>query len=67
MILMNLFAEKECKTQIQRTDLWTQWEKEREKKGESSVNIYTLPCVKQIAGEKLLHNTGSPTWRSVTT
>ena len=24
MILMNLFAEKECKTQIQRTDLWTQ-------------------------------------------
>ena len=30
--------------------------------GESSINIYTLPCVKQIACEKLVckHSTGSP-------
>ena len=32
--------------------------------GESSIDIYTLPCVKQIAGEKLLYNTGSPALRS---
>ena len=27
--------------------------------GEISINIYELPCVKQIAGMKLLYNTGS--------
>ena len=41
MILMNLFAEKECKTQIQRTDLWTQWEKERVRRMEKVTSIYT--------------------------
>ena len=35
--------------------------------GESSIDIYTLPCVKQIAGEKLLYNTESPAWHSVMT
>ena len=34
---------------------------------ESSIDVYTLPCVKQRAGGKLLHDTGSPAWRSVTT
>ena len=42
-------------------------EGESEKNGESLINVHTLPCVKQIAGEKLLHNTGSPTWHSVMT
>ena len=32
---------------------------------ESSINMYTLPCVKSIAGEKLLCNTGSPASQSV--
>ena len=27
--------------------------------GQSNTDIHTPPCVKQIAGEKLLHNTGS--------
>ena len=27
--------------------------------GENSINIYTLSCVKLIAGEKLLYNTRS--------
>ena len=27
--------------------------------GESSINIYTLSCVKWIGGEKLLYNIGS--------
>ena len=35
--------------------------------GESSIDIYTLPCVKQMAGEKLPINTGSPGWCSVMT
>ena len=33
----------------------------------SSIDIYTLPYVKQIASGKLLYNTGSPAWCSVTT
>ena len=27
--------------------------------GGGSINIYTPPCVKEMAGEKLLYNTGS--------
>ena len=27
---------------------------------EGSINMYTLSCLKWIAGEKLLYNTGSP-------
>ena len=34
---------------------------------ESSIDIYTLPHVKQRAGEKLLYNTRSPVWCSVKT
>ena len=34
-------------------------------KGKSSINIYTLLCVKQTVIEKLLNNTGSPVWHSV--
>ena len=37
------------------------------KNGESSIDIYSLSCVKQRAGEKLLCNTGSPAWHSVMT
>ena len=29
----------------------------------SSIDIYTLPCVKQTARGKMLYNTGSPAWR----
>ena len=35
--------------------------------GESSINIYTLLCVKWIVDEKLLYKTGSPAWHSVMT
>ena len=34
---------------------------------ESTINIFTLPCVKQIAGDKLLYNTGSPARYSLRT
>ena len=33
----------------------------------SSIDIYTVPWVKQIADEKLLYNIGSPAWCSVVT
>ena len=33
--------------------------------GESNIDIHTLPCVAWIAGEMLLHNSGSPAWCSV--
>ena len=34
---------------------------------ESSTDIYTLPCVKQTANEKLLYNARSSVWCSVMT
>ena len=40
---------------------------EKETNAESSSDIYTLSCVKQIASEKLLYNTGSPAWCSLMT
>ena len=42
-------------------------EDEGGKKWESSIDIYTLSCVKQIDSGKLLNNTGSPAWDSVMT
>lgn len=41
-------------------------EGESETNGESR-STYIPSCVKWIAGEKLLHNTGSPIWHSVMT
>ena len=32
---------------------------------EMFIDIYTPPCAKYIAGEKLLYNTESPAWHSV--
>ena len=37
-------------------------EGERGMSGESSINIYTLPCVKPTAGNELLYNAGSWSW-----
>jgi len=34
---------------------------------ESRIDIYTLPCVKQLAGGRLLHSTGSSIRCSVIT
>lgn len=61
MILMNLFegrnGDRECTCGHSRGKSGTN--------RESSIDIYTLPCVKQIADEKLLFNTGSQAWCSV--
>ena len=43
------------------------WEGEGGMNGECNINIHRRPYVKQIAGEKLLCNTGSPAWLSLET
>ena len=46
--------------QIQRTDLWTQWEGESGMNGESSMETYTLLYVKcKIASGLLLYHSQS--------
>ena len=45
----------------------TGWEGESVMNGESSIDIYTVPCVKQMADEKFLYNTGSSARSSVMT
>ena len=42
-------------------------EGEEGKNRESSIDVYMLSRVKQIANGKLLYNSGSPPWHSVTT
>ena len=37
-------------------------ERESGTNGESSINIYTLSTLEQIAGRKLVCNTGNPAW-----
>ena len=59
MALTNLLATA-MDTQTQRTDLWTQGvEGEGEIYGESNMEIYTLPYVKQIASGNFLYDVGS--------
>ena len=41
-------------TQMSRMDLRTQWGKESEKNRESSIDVYTLLCVKQTACEMMM-------------
>ena len=70
-IQKNGTAELICRagieTQIQRMDLWTQWEKECEMKLEGKIDICTLPCAKQLASEEQPYSTGSSAWCSATT
>ena len=44
-------CKEEIKMQIWRMDLWTLGEGRGGTNRESSIGIYTLPCVKQIASE----------------
>ena len=61
---MNLFAEKDWRHGYGEWTCDTVGEGESGTNGESSIDIYTLPCVKQISDEMLLYNTGSPAWHS---
>ena len=60
MVLMNLFAGKDCRE-------WTcehRKSKENGMDGESSISVCMLPSVKEIAGKKWPYNRQSPAWRS---
>ena len=59
MVLMNLFSgqEQRRRHRVQIVDT--------AEEGESSIETYILPDVKQIANENLLYNTGSSKWCSV--
>ena len=62
------FTLQGLETQTWRTDVWTQLRVEEDgTDGESSIETYRLPYVKQIASEKLLYNTGSSDWCSMIT
>ena len=64
MVLMNLSAGKELRCRYTEWNCDTTGEGE-DGKIESSIKIYTVPCVKQIASGKLLCNTGSSAWYSL--
>ena len=65
MMPMNIFARQEWRCR-QRTDMWTQWEKEEGwTNWDGSTDIYTPPYVKWIASWKLLCSTRSSAQRSV--
>ena len=53
-------------TYIESGSVDTMGEEESGTKGKSNIDLKTLPRVKQIAGEKLPHNTGSPAMCFVT-
>ena len=53
---MNLFAGKKWRCRYREQ---TCGHSGGRKEWEEQSNIYTLPCVKQIAGEKLLYNMGA--------
>ena len=56
MVLMNL-VENRLVGAVRKREGRMNWE--------SSIDIYTQSCVKQIASGKLLNNTRSPVWCSV--
>ena len=47
--------------------MWTQRDGEDGMNGERSVDVHTLPCVKETASGKLLYSTGSSAQCSVMT
>ena len=46
MVVMNVFAGKECRHRYREWTVDTLGEGESGRNGESKVNIYTLPCIK---------------------
>ena len=53
-------------TQVSSMDVWIQWGRSRTN-WETSIDIYTLSCGKQLTSGKMLCNTGSPAWHFVMT
>ena len=60
MELMNIFAGKEWRCRHRERTFGHGGEEKSGTNRESSIDKYMLLCAKQIAGEKLLYNTGNP-------
>ena len=67
MVLMNLFSGKEWRHRCRDGLVDTAREGESGTHGESSIDTYTLSCVRQTAADKLVYDTESPARRSVMT
>lgn len=67
MVLMNLFSGKEGRHRCRDGLVDTAGEGESGTDRRSSIDIYTLLCVKQTAADKLVYNAESPARRSVRT
>ena len=67
MVLINLFPSRNRGTDMESGFVDTGWEGEGGTNWEGGTDIYTPPCVKQIASGKLLYSTGSSAWCSVMT
>jgi len=67
IVVMNLLARKEWRHRCRERTCGHS----RERRGwggwKRSIDIYTASCVKQIAGGKLLYDTGTPAWCPVMT
>ena len=62
MVLMNSCARKEQRRRYREQTVDPVREGRSGANGESGVGKYTLSCIKWIASEKLVYNTGSATW-----
>ena len=60
LVLMNLVVGRNRDANTENGLVDTVGEGKSGMNGESSINIYTLSCIKQILGKKLLHKTGGP-------
>ena len=68
MLLMKLFAGQQWRCRHrERLQIWDRAEGEGMMNGESSMETYTLPYVKQIANGNLLYDSGNLKQGSVTT
>ena len=67
MVLMNRFAGKEWRCRCRARTCGHSGDTVSRTDGKSCINMYTLSYAEWTVGEKLLHNTGSPVWRSVMT
>ena len=60
MVSMNLFSGKEWRRRYREQTVDTTGEGKSGTNGESSIDIYTLSCVRQTANKKLLYNNREP-------
>ena len=66
MVQMNLFAGQEQRRRLREQKGGHRGGKEGGMNWKMRMDIYTLPCIKQVASGNLLYNTGSSARCSVT-